>query len=60
MLYCNKIDVLEGIDINKSNKLKECIICHYLYFLYLKYTYYISVMTCELENVAILNIKGNG
>ena len=26
------IDVLEGIDINKSNKSKECMICHYWYF----------------------------
>ena len=26
MLY--QIDVLEGIDVNKSNKSKECMICH--------------------------------
>ena len=32
MFYYNKIDVLEGIDINKSNKSKECMICHYWYF----------------------------
>ena len=29
MLYYNKINVSEGIDINKSNESKECIICHY-------------------------------
>ena len=29
MLQYERIDVSEGIDINKSNKLKECIICHY-------------------------------
>ena len=27
-----KIDVSEGIGINKSNKSKECDICHYWYF----------------------------
>ena len=29
MLQYERIDVSEGIDINKSNKLKECMICHY-------------------------------
>ena len=29
MLYYNKIDVLEETDSNKSNKSKECMICHY-------------------------------
>ena len=29
MLYYNKIYVSEGIDINKSNKSKECVICNY-------------------------------
>ena len=32
MLQYEKIDVSEGIYINKSNKSKECIICHYWYF----------------------------
>ena len=32
MLYYDRIDVLEGSDVNKS-KSKECIICHYWYFL---------------------------
>ena len=29
MLQYERIDVSEGIDINKSNKLKERMICHY-------------------------------
>ena len=33
MLYYNKIKVSERVDIFKSNKLKECMICHYWYFL---------------------------
>ena len=32
MLYYDRIDVSEGIDINKTNALKECDICHYWYF----------------------------
>ena len=32
MLQYEKINVLEGIDINKSNKSNECMICHYWYF----------------------------
>ena len=30
MLYCDRIDVSEGIDVNKSSK--ECIICCCWYF----------------------------
>ena len=33
MLEYDKIDTLEGIDINKTNASKECDICHYWYFL---------------------------
>ena len=29
MLYYNRIDVSQGIDINKTNPSKECDICHY-------------------------------
>ena len=31
-LQYERIDVSEGIDINNSNKSKECMICHYWYF----------------------------
>ena len=33
MLEYDRIDVSEGIDINKRNASKECDICHYWYFL---------------------------
>ena len=33
MLEYDGIDISEGIDINKTNKSKECMLCHYLYFL---------------------------
>ena len=29
MLYYNKIDVSEGIDVNKASAPKGCIICHH-------------------------------
>ena len=32
MLQYDRIDVSEEIDINKTNKSKECKICHYWYF----------------------------
>ena len=33
MLYFDRIDVSEGIDVNKKSASKECYICHYWYFL---------------------------
>ena len=32
MLEYDKIDISEGIDVNKTSPSKECDICHYLYF----------------------------
>ena len=33
MLYYDRINVSEGIDVNKTYKSKDCDICHYWYFL---------------------------
>ena len=33
MLYFDKIDVSEGTDVNKTSASKECVVCHYWYFL---------------------------
>ena len=33
MLYFDRIDVSEGIDVNKKSKSKECDVCHYWYSL---------------------------
>ena len=33
MLYFERSNVSEGIDVNKTNGSKECDICHYWYFL---------------------------
>ena len=32
MLYYDRIDISEGIDLAKSNNSKECMICHYWLF----------------------------
>ena len=32
MLYYDRIDISEGIDLAKSNNSKECMICHYWFF----------------------------
>ena len=33
MLYYDRTDVSEGMNINKTSASKECDICHYWYFL---------------------------
>ena len=66
MLLYEKIFVSKEININKLNKSKECIICHYWYFKRIGYkfeTYVcnkchdILIMAYELENIAMLNVK---
>ena len=32
MLEYNRIDISEGLDVNKTSASKECDICHYWYF----------------------------
>ena len=68
MLEYDRIDILEGIDIYKTSKSKECNICHYWYFLDKKFIYepYICNGCHDLmqkavsfKNVAIVSIKGN-
>ena len=67
MLYYDKNDVSDGNDVNKSNKPKEWMICHYWYFLDWNGKYEpeacdgchdISTAAYELEKITILNIKG--
>ena len=39
MLEYDRIDISEGIDIDKTNKSIECDICHYWYFLDKNFNY---------------------
>ena len=57
MLQYDRIDVSEGIDINKTSASKECMLCHYQYFKDVG-CHAVSMMAYELKNVAILNTKG--
>ena len=67
-LDCATVDVSEGIDVNKTSTLKECGICHYLYFLYYSFKFQPNVcnrchdllmMSMNLSNITILNIKNS-
>ena len=33
MIYSVRIDILEGINVNKTSESKDCDVCHYFYFL---------------------------
>ena len=67
MLQYDRIDISEGIDINKTCKSKECMFCHYWYFKDVGYKFQpylcngchaMSMMTYELKTIAILNANG--
>ena len=67
MLQYERIDVSEGIDPNKSDKSKECMIFHYWYFKDIGYKYEpyfcnqchdLSMMFYDLNDFMILNIRG--
>ena len=65
MLYYDRIDVPEGIDVNKTSEPKEWNICHYWYFLDegIKFQpgvchgcHDVLLMSINLSNIAILKI----
>ena len=69
MLEYNRIDILEGIDTNKTSKSKECNICHYWYFLDKNFNYEkylcngchdLMQKTMNFNDGAIVSIKGKG
>ena len=70
MLEYDRIDISEGIDIDKTNKSKECMLCHYWYFLHKKIIYGPYVGPCDscynmtqksiyYKNIDIVYVKGN-
>ena len=68
MLYFDKIDVSEEIDVNKTIASKECNICDYWYFLNYSFKFQPNVSnrchdllntSMNLSDIAILNIKGS-
>ena len=68
MLEYDRIDISEGIDTDKTNKSKECNICHYWYFLDKNFDYDpylcngchdLMQKAMSFKNIAIVSIKGN-
>ena len=66
MLYFDRIDVFEEINVNKTSVSKECNICHYWYplnkgFEFQTYvcnrSHDLLMMSINLSNIATLNIK---
>ena len=68
MLEYDRIHISEGTDIDKTNKLKECMLCHYWYFLDKTFSY--GLYLCDgcynmtqksrdSKNIDIVYLKGN-
>ena len=64
MLYFDRINVSEGIDVNKTSESKTCDICHYWYFLDKAFKFQqdvrngchdILMISMKLSNIAIVN-----
>ena len=68
MLRYQKIDVSEGIDVNKTSASKECEVCLYWFFKAIGFKFEEDVcnkshdlltIAYSLKDIAILNTKGN-
>ena len=68
ILEYERIDISEGIDIIKTNKSKECMLCHYWYFLDNNFScelylsdgcYNITQKTVDFKNITIIHIKNS-
>ena len=67
MLEHDRIDILEGIDISKTNASKECNICYYWYFLSKNFSYEpylcngchnLMQKAMNFNDVAIVSVNG--
>ena len=65
MLYYNKIDIREGIDLAKSNNRKECMICHCWFFNHeFKFqdsvcngSHDLTMLSVNISDISIISIK---
>ena len=66
MLKYDKIDITEGIDLDKTNKSRECMFCHHWYYLNKNFSY--GLFTCDgyykivqesidFKDIAIIRVK---
>ena len=63
MLEYDRIDLSEGIDVNKTSNPRECSFCHYYYFLDIDFNYQkylcdgchdMSMKAISMQNLAIV------
>ena len=66
MLEYDRIDISDGIDVDATNKLKECMFCHYWYFLNKNFSYgpyvcdgcyNIMQKSLNFKNIAIVHVR---
>ena len=68
MLKYDKTDITEGINVDKTNKSRKCMFCHYWYYLNKNFSY--GPFTCDgcynivqrstdFKNIAIVRVKYN-
>ena len=66
MLYFDRTDVFEGIDVNKTSESKQCNVCQYWYLLNKGFKFQpkicnrchnLLMMSMNLRDIAILNFK---
>ena len=66
MLEYERIDISEVIDVDMTNKSKECMLCHYWYFLDKKFSYgpylcdgcyNMTQKSNDFKNIAIVHVK---
>ena len=68
MLHYDRMDIPEGIDVDKKSASKECDICYYWYFLNYSFKFQPNVcnrchdllmISINLSDIGILNNKGS-
>ena len=68
MLEYDRIDLSEGIDVNKTSNSRERSFCHYYYFFDINFNYQkylrdgwhdMSMKANSMQNLAIVYFKGN-
>ena len=66
MLEYYRVDISEGIDVDATNKSKECMLCHYWYFLDKNFSYglylcdgcyNIMQKSINFKNISIINVN---
>ena len=65
MLYYDRIDIREGIDLTKNNRSKECMICHYWFFNHgfkfqdstCKGCHELTILIVNISGIAIITVK---